>query len=95
VIALISRARRHGIAAITLPAKSVGNKRLKNGAVTPKKIARNAVTSAKVTRNSLTGADIRDSTLAQVRNAPHAAVADSATSANSANTVHLAGEGDL
>ena len=63
-----------------------------------KKIARNAVTSAKVKRNSLTGADIRESTLAQVRNAPHAAVADSATntgSANSANAVNLAGKGGL
>jgi hypothetical protein len=80
---------------ITLHADSAGNKQLKDGAVATKKIARNAVTSAKVKRNSLTGADIRESTLAQVRNAPHAAVADSATSTGSANTVNLAGEEGL
>lgn len=100
VIAPIMALGGTGYAAITLHANSVGNKhkQLKNGAVATKKIARNAVTSAKVKRNSLTGADIRESTLAQVRNAPHAAVADRATStgsANSANTVNLAGEGGL
>jgi hypothetical protein len=67
----------------------VGHKQLKDRAVTTKKIARNAVTNAKVERNSLTGADLRGSTLAQVRNAPRAAVADSVS------TVNLAGEGGL
>ena len=81
-----------GYAAITLHASSVGSKQIKTGAGATKKIARNAVASAKGKRNSLTGADIRESTPAQVRIAPHAAVADSATStgsANSANTVNF------
>ena len=76
----------------------MGSEQLENGAAATKTIARNAVTSAKAKRKSLTGADIRESTPAQVRDAPHAAVAESATStgsANSANTVNLAGEGGL
>jgi hypothetical protein len=77
-----------GYAATRVRASLVGNRQLKNGAVTTKKIARNAVTSAKVKRNSLTGADIRESTLAEVRDARHGAVADSATSAGSANTAN-------
>ena len=63
VIALIIALGGTGYAAITPPAKSVGSRQLKNGAVATKKIARNADTS--------TG------------------------SANSANTVNLAGEGGL
>jgi hypothetical protein len=82
VIALIIALGGTGYAAIGLPASSVENKQLKNGAVTTKRIARNAVTSAKVKRNSLNGADIRESTLAEVRNARH--VADGATRAGSA-----------
>jgi hypothetical protein len=63
--------------------------------VTTKKSARNAVTSAKVKRYSLTGADIRESVLAEVRNARHAAVADSATSAGSANTANSTNTANL
>jgi len=64
-------------------------------ALTTKKIARNAVTSAKVKRNSLNGADIRESTPAQVRNAPHAAVAESAIGAGRADTDNSAEGGGL
>ncbi|HKP89680.1 MAG TPA: hypothetical protein VJT75_06855 [Thermoleophilaceae bacterium] len=69
-------------AAVTLPAKSVGTKQLKNKAVTRvkiadravngRKLARNSVNGLKVTDGKITGADVNESTLDQVPEAQHA-----------------------
>src|SRR4051795_6969569 len=64
-----------------LPAKSVGAKQIRNGAVRSVHIARNAVTGAKIKNASITGADIRMSSLAGV---PSAATATNATHAGAA-----------
>jgi hypothetical protein len=63
-------------AATALPAKSVGSKQLKHGAVVTANIKTNAVNGSKVLANSLTGADIKESSLAKI---PSATVADTAT----------------
>jgi hypothetical protein len=65
-------------AVVRLPARSVGSKQLKNGAVTGAKMKANAVNGSKVADDSLTGADIREATLGPV---PAAASAASAASA--------------
>ena len=85
-IALIVALSGTGYAAIKLPAKSVGPKQLKTGAVTNIKLARRAVTGGKVARNTLTGAQINEATLGTVPNATHAGAADSATHATSADS---------
>ena len=54
-------------AAASLPAKSVGTKQLRNGAVTRVKLHANAVTAAKVAKHSLTGADIKNLTRTDFR----------------------------
>ena len=74
--ALIVALSGTGYAAIKLPARSVGAKQLKTGAVTNIKLARRAVTGGKVALNTLTGAQINEATLGTVRNATHAATAD-------------------
>jgi hypothetical protein len=74
-------------AVTSLPAASVGNAQLKNGAVTASKLHAKAVGAAAVVPNSLTGAQIDESSLGVV---PHAAVADSAASAKSAGTADTA-----
>ena len=74
-VALIVALSGTGYAAIKLPAKSVGAKQLKTGAVTNIKLARRAVTGGKVARNTLTGTQIDEATLGTVRNATHAATA--------------------
>lgn len=74
-------------AAVKLPAKSVGAKQIKKGAVTGTKIARNAITGKKVKNRSLTGADINLTNLPKV---PRAATADRATSAATADTATTA-----
>src|ERR1700755_342174 len=61
-----------------LPAKSVGSKQIRTGAVRTVHIARNAVTGAKIKNGSITGADINVSSLAGV---PSAAAATNATHA--------------
>jgi hypothetical protein len=81
-----------GYAAVTLPAKSVGTKQLKNKAVTTKKLNTGAVKGAKVAADTLTGADVLESSLAKVPSAAnadeanHAKNADNATQA--ANATH-------
>jgi hypothetical protein len=60
-------------AATALPAHSVGSKQLKKGAVVAAKIKNNAVDRSKVMNNSLTGADIKESSVAEVPLATHAA----------------------
>jgi hypothetical protein len=89
--ALIVALSGTGYAAIKLPAKSVGPKQLKTGAVTNIKLARRAVTGGKVARNTLTGTQINEATLGTVRNATHSATADSATHATSADSATTAG----
>jgi hypothetical protein len=64
-----------------LPAKSVGAKQIRTGAVRTVHIARNAVTGAKIKNGSITRADINVSSLAGV---PSAASATNATHAASA-----------
>jgi len=64
-----------------LPAKSVGAKQIRTGAVRTVHIARNAVTGAKIKNGSITAADINVSSLAGV---PSAASATNATHAASA-----------
>jgi hypothetical protein len=64
-----------------LPAKSVGAKQIRNGAVRTAHLAKSAVTGAKIKNGSITGADINVSSLAGVAsaaaatNATHAAAA--------------------
>ena len=89
-LALLVALSGTGYAAIKLPAKSVGAKQLKTGAVTNVKLARRAVTGKKVAGNTLTGAQINESTLATVPNATHAATADSASSATHAGSADTA-----
>jgi hypothetical protein len=89
-LALLVALSGTGYAAIKLPAKSVGSKQLKTGAVTNVKLARRAVTGAKVADNSLTGAQIKESTLATVPKATHAATADTATHATTADSASTA-----
>jgi len=64
-----------------LPAKSVGAKQLRTGAVRTANIAQGAVTGAKVKNGSITGADIKMSSLGGV---PSAAAATNATHAGAA-----------
>jgi uncharacterized iron-regulated membrane protein len=76
-------------AATALPAHSVGAKQLKNGAVVAAKIKNNAVDRSKVMNNSLTGADIKESSVAEVPLATHAAASaaiDKATYKTAAGT---------
>jgi hypothetical protein len=74
-------------AVTSLPIASVGNVQLKSGAVTASKLHAHAVGAAAVAANSLTGAQIQESSLGVV---PHAALADSATSAKTAATAKTA-----
>jgi hypothetical protein len=69
------------LAAIKLPANSVGTKNIKKGAVTAAKIANNAIDGSKVQDRSLTGSDLNLATLPKVGSA---SLADRATSADSA-----------
>lgn len=85
--ALIIALSGTGYAAIRLPAKSVGTKQLRTGAVTNSKLARSAVTGRKVGPDALTGAQINEATLGTVPNATHAATADAATTAGTATSV--------
>jgi hypothetical protein len=89
-LALLVALSGTGYAAIKLPAKSVGSKQLKTGAVTNVKLARRAVTGAKVAGNSLTGTQIKEATLATVPKATHATTADSASTAAHATTADTA-----
>lgn len=93
-LALIVALSGTGYAAIRLPARSVGAKQLKTGAVTRLKLARSAVTGAKVARNALTGMQINEATLATVPKATHASAADTATHANTADSAATAGSAD-
>ena len=92
-LALIVALSGTGYAAIKLPARSVGTKQLRTGAVTNIKLARGAVTASKVARNTLTGAQINEAALGTVRSATqadsatHAATADAATTAGTATSV--------
>ena len=88
--ALIVALSGTGYAAIKLPARSVGAKQLKTGAVTNIKLARRAVTGGKVALNTLTGAQINEATLGTVRNATHASTADSATHATAGTATNVA-----
>jgi hypothetical protein len=74
-------------AVTSLPNSSVGSAQLKSGAVTASKLHAHAVGAAAVAANSLTGAQIQESSLGVV---PHAALADSATSAKTAATAKTA-----
>ena len=74
-------------AVTSLPAASVGTAQLRNGAVSASKLRAHAVDAAAVAANSLTGAQIDESSLGVV---PHAALADSATSAKTAGTAKTA-----
>jgi hypothetical protein len=65
----------------------VGNAELKNGAVTASKLHAHSIDAAAVVGNSLTGKQIDESSLGAV---PHAALADSATSAKTAETAKTA-----
>jgi hypothetical protein len=85
-LALLVALSGTGYAAIKLPAKSVGTKQLKTGAVTNAKLARRAVTGAKVAGNSLTGTQIKEATLATVPKATRAVTADTATHATAADS---------
>jgi hypothetical protein len=68
-------------AATKIPKNAVGTAQLKNGSVTGQKVA----------ANTLTGANIDASTLGTVRNATHAASADSAGTASHAASADSAG----
>jgi hypothetical protein len=70
-----------------LPARSVGAKQLKRGAVRNAHIANNAVTGAKVKNGSLTAADIQVASLA--------GVASAASATNATNATHSALAGAL
>jgi hypothetical protein len=74
-------------AVTSLPAASVGTAQLRNGAVSASKLRAHAVDAAAVAANSLTGAQIDESSLGVV---PHAALADTATSAKTAGTAKTA-----
>ena len=90
------------IGGVGYAASKIGTNDLKNGAVTSKKLHRNAVkrpkikgnavNGAKVEDDSLTGDDIQESTLGQV---PSAKTADSATSADDAQTLDGMKSGDF
>jgi hypothetical protein len=58
-LALIVALAGTSYAAITLPARSVGSRQLKSGAVTNNKLHANAVTSAKVRNRSLRAVDFK------------------------------------
>jgi hypothetical protein len=77
VVALVFALVGTGYAAFRLPAKSVGTKQLKAG----------AVTNTKVKNRTLTGKKINLSTLGTVPNAGHATLADTATTATTANAL--------
>ncbi len=68
-------------AATALPANSVGPKQIKKNAVERSKLKSNAVDTTKILDNSVTGDDVKESFLDKV---PSAALADSATHADSA-----------
>jgi hypothetical protein len=74
-------------AVTSLPADSVGSAQLKSGSVTASKLHAHAVGAAAVAKNSLTGAQIDESSLGLV---PHAALADTATSAKTAKSADTA-----
>lgn len=81
IIALIVSMGGTGYAAFTLPRNSVGNKQLKNGAVSAAKLKNGSVTAAKVKRHSLTGAQInlkKLGTVPSARNAGRALTAGTA-----------------
>ncbi len=63
-------------AATSLPANSVGNAQLRNGAVSTAKLHDQAVTGAKVASHTLTGTQINITKLGTVPSATHAANAD-------------------
>jgi hypothetical protein len=74
-------------AAMKLPKNSVGSKQIKKNAVSSAKIKNGAVTAAKVRSGALTGAQINASTLGTVPSAVHAQDAQTARSAQTANTL--------
>jgi hypothetical protein len=74
-----------------LPAKSVGAKQIRTGAVRTVHIARNAVTGAKIKNASITGADIKMSSLAGVPSAAAATHAGAAAGLDRITYVSAAG----
>ncbi len=72
------------VAATHLPAKSVGRRQLRTGAVTNSKLARGAVTASKVKTGSITGTQVAESKLGTV---PRAAAAANAAHATNADTL--------
>jgi hypothetical protein len=91
VMALVMASVGTGIAALKLPANSVGTKQIRKNAVKTKEIAKNAVTTAKVKKQTLTGADINLNKLGVVPNASHASVADVAREIAPPEPVHVVG----
>lgn len=74
-----------------LPAKSVGAKQIRTGAVRTVHIARNAVTGAKIKNASITGADIKMSSLGGVPSAAAATHAGAAAGLDRITYVSAAG----
>jgi len=72
-----------GGTALAVEEHSVGTKQLKGSAVTESKLASQAVTKGKIATDAVTGGKVQESTLGQV---PSAAFADSAGTADTANT---------
>ena len=74
-------------AATQLGKNTVGSKQIKKNAVTTAKIKNNAVTTNKIKNGAITGAKVNLGSLGTVPNANHASTADTATKANSADSV--------
>ncbi len=107
VIALVVALGGTSYAAFSLPKNSVGEKQLKDGAVSnpklrnlsvgPAKLKDGAVSTAKIANGAVTGAKVNLSTLGTVPTADHAKVADGANYAATAGSATPSGAagGDL